>query len=336
MTTTIDVPESVPFLQRLTALRWDNWRGGLLVFIVGMAVAIPPAAEIFVLASAALAALFAATVIVNAWGRYIGGLLVAPALALLFLMNVFPLLWSFGLSFFNYRSNRARAPTWVGLENYANVLSDPEVWDRLHNTVILASMTVAAQMIVGFLLALLFSKQFPLRRFLLILVLTPMMLSFVAVGAFFRYYYDPTFGLLSQAVRLITGQPFILMGTVWGSRIGIVFADAWMWSPFVMLLVLAGLVSVPKYPSRGRGHRPRLPMAPVLVDHLPIHPRTDAACAAVPHDRGVQAVRSRLPPHQRRTRHLDRDDRAARLPDRIREQQNERIRRRSPISCCSR
>jgi multiple sugar transport system permease protein len=48
-------------------------------------------------------------------------------------------------------------------------------------------------------------------------------------------------------VRVFTGQPFILMNTVWGSRIGIVFADAWMWSPFVMLLVLAGLVSVPKY-----------------------------------------------------------------------------------------
>ena len=74
-----------------------------------------------------------------------------------------------------------------------------------------------------------------------------MMLSFVAVGAFFRYYYDPTFGLLSQAVRIFTGRPFILMSTIWGSRIGIVFADAWMWSPFVMLLVLAGLVSVPKY-----------------------------------------------------------------------------------------
>ena len=102
-------------------------------------------------------------------------------------------------------------------------------------------------MIVGFLLALLFSKQFPLRRYLMILVLIPMMLSFVAVGAFFRYYYDPTFGLLSQAVRFFTGHPYTLMGTVWGSRAGIVFADAWMWSPFVMLLVLAGLVSVPKY-----------------------------------------------------------------------------------------
>src|SRR4051794_26632622 len=108
-------------------------------------------------------------------------------------------------------------------------------------------MTVTTQMIVGFLMALLFSKQFPLRRYLMILVLTPMMLSFVAVGAFFRYYYDPTFGLLSQAVRAFTGHPYILMQSVWGARVGIVFADAWMWSPFVMLLVLAGLVSVPKY-----------------------------------------------------------------------------------------
>src|SRR5277367_1730051 len=151
MTSTTDISESGPYLQRLIAPRWDNWRGGLIVFIVGMAVAIsllPPKYSFW--ASAALAMLFAATVVVNAWGRYTGGLLVAPALALLFVMNVFPLLWSFGLSFFSYRTNRARAPTWVGLDNYANVLSDPEVWNRLHNTVILASMTVAAQMIVGF------------------------------------------------------------------------------------------------------------------------------------------------------------------------------------------
>ena len=150
-------------------------------------------------------------------------------------------------------SRQSRAGADLGrLDNYANVLSDSDIWDRLHNTVIMGIMTVTTQMVVGFLLALLFSKTFPLRRYLMILVLTPMMLSFVAVGAFFRYYYDPTFGLLSQAVRLFTGQPFILMSTVWGSRIGIVFADAWMWSPFVMLLVLAGLVSVPNIFSTKR------------------------------------------------------------------------------------
>ena len=108
-------------------------------------------------------------------------------------------------------------------------------------------LTVGIQLIVGFLLALMFEREFPGRRILLMLVLTPMMLSFVAVGAFFRYYYEPTFGLLSQAVRLVTGEPYILLASPEGAIAGIVFADAWMWSPFVMLLVLAGLVSVPKY-----------------------------------------------------------------------------------------
>jgi multiple sugar transport system permease protein len=240
-------PHEGPF-DRAFQLRWDNWPAVLVLFVIGLAASVatlPPAVSFWV--SAALAALLAISLIANAWGRYTGGLLVTPALMLLFLMNVFPLLWSLGLSFFDYRANRAKAPTWVGLENYQNVLTDPDVWDRLHNTVTMVILTVTTQMIVGFLLALLFSKQFPLRRYLMILVLTPMMLSFVAVGAFFRYYYDPTFGLLSQAVRFFTGHPYTLMGSVWGSRAGIVFADAWMWSPFVMLLVLAGLVSVPKY-----------------------------------------------------------------------------------------
>jgi multiple sugar transport system permease protein len=246
--TALELSTPATLLARLREPRWNNWPAALALFVVGMPLAIaalPPALSFWI--SAALAALLAVTLIVNAWGRHIGGLLVTPALMLLFLMNIFPLLWSLGLSFFAYRANRARAPSWVGLDNYARVLSDPDVWDRLHNTVIMVILTVSTQMIVGFLLALLFAKQFPLRRYLMILVLTPMMLSFVAVGAFFRYYYDPTFGLLSQAVRALTGQPYILMQTVWGARAGIVFADAWMWSPFVMLLVLAGLVSVPKY-----------------------------------------------------------------------------------------
>jgi len=235
-------------LQSFFGRRWNNWPAALVLLVIGLPLSIallPPILSFW--ASAALATLLAVTLVVNAWGRYTGGLLVTPALALLFLMNIFPLLWSFGLSFFSYHSNRARAPTWVGLNNYAKVLGDPDIWDRLHNTVILAALTVSLQMTVGFLLAVLFSQRFPLRRYLLILVLTPMMLSFVAVGAFFRYYYDPTFGLLSQAVRALTGQPYILMNSVWGARAGIVFADAWMWSPFVMLLVLAGLVSVPQY-----------------------------------------------------------------------------------------
>jgi multiple sugar transport system permease protein len=126
-------------------------------------------------------------------------------------MNIFPLLWSLGLSFFNYRANRLTAPSFQWLTNFERVLTDDTVWERFQTTAVIVGSSVLLQLIIGFLLALLFEKAFPFRRILLMLVLTPMMLSFVAVGVFFK------------------------------------FADAWMWSPFVMLLVLAGLVSVPKY-----------------------------------------------------------------------------------------
>jgi multiple sugar transport system permease protein len=227
---------------------WSNWRLALVlaVVLIPAAVLALPLDAAFWVALAAVA-LVALTAVVNAWGRHHGGLLVAPAIGLLLVMNIFPLMWSFGLSFFNYRANRMAPPSFAGFDNYARVLTDPDVWNRLQTTALFVVLTVSAQMIVGFLLALLFEKEFPGRRVLLMLVLTPMMLSFVAVGAFFRYYYEPTFGLLSQAVRVFTGEPLIALQTPWGATAAIIFADAWMWSPFVMLLVLAGLVSVPKY-----------------------------------------------------------------------------------------
>ena len=176
-----------------------------------------------------------------------GALLVAPALILLLLMNIFPLMWSFGLSFFHYRASSGRAPRFAGLHYYEKVLSDPVVWERFQTTALIVALSVLLQMVIGFLLALLFEKKFPLRREILMLVLMPMMLSFVAVGVFFKLFYEPTFGFLSQAYMLFAGEPLTLLATKWGAVWAIVIADAWMWSPFVMLLVLAGLVSVPDY-----------------------------------------------------------------------------------------
>jgi multiple sugar transport system permease protein len=236
----------------LFSVTLDNWK---LAIIVGLAVsviaimALPAGLAFWVVG--AMAALVAGAFVVNAYRRkYYGGLLVTPAIAVLVVMNIFPLLWSLGLSFFAYQSNQ-QSIRFVGLNNYVKALSNDIAasanWAALVNTAMFVVFTVTAQMIVGFLLAMLFAKQFPLRKYLLILVLTPMMLSVVASGVFFTYYYDPTFGILSYLVGNITGEQFILMDNKVGAMTGIVFADAWMWSPFVMLLVLAGLVSVPKY-----------------------------------------------------------------------------------------
>ncbi len=229
-----------------------NWKLAILVgLVVSILAAIILPAKVSFWIVGAMAALVATAFVVNAYRRkYYGGLLVAPAIAVLFVMNIFPLLWSLGLSFFAYQSSQ-QTIRFVGLNNYIKILTNDLAaqanWDALTNTAMFVVLTVAAQMIVGFLLALLFAKQFPLRKYLLILVLTPMMLSVVASGVFFTYYFDPTFGIVSYVMKSITGEQFILMDNKVGAVAGIVFADAWMWSPFVMLLVLAGLVSVPKY-----------------------------------------------------------------------------------------
>lgn len=229
-----------------------NWK---LAVLLGLALStaasatLPASASFWVVG--AMSAMVGAAFVINAFRReYYGGLLVTPAIAVLFVMNIFPLLWSLGLSFFAYQSNQ-QSIRFVGLNNYIKVLTNDIAaeanWNALVNTGMFVVLTVAAQMVVGFLLAMMFAKQFPLRKYLLILVLTPMMLSVVAAGVFFTYYYDPTFGILSYVMQSITGEQYILMDSKAGAVAGIVFADAWMWSPFVMLLVLAGLVSVPKY-----------------------------------------------------------------------------------------
>ena len=249
MTASTTATAPPPALMRLSP---DNWKLAILVgLVVSVLAAILLPAHVSFWVIGAMAALVAAAFVVNAYRRkYYGGLLVAPAIAVLFVMNIFPLLWSLGLSFFAYQSNQ-QSIRFVGLANYTKVLTNdimaPANWGALVNTAMFVVLTVTAQMVVGFLLAMLFAKQFPLRKYLLILVLTPMMLSVVASGVFFTYYYDPTFGILSYVVNAMTGGQFILMDSKVGAVTGIVFADAWMWSPFVMLLVLAGLVSVPKY-----------------------------------------------------------------------------------------
>jgi multiple sugar transport system permease protein len=176
-----------------------------------------------------------------------GPLLIAPAIITLVLVNIFPLLWSFGLSFFEYKANRIAPPVFKGLTNYSDVLTDSEIWARFQNTALIVIGSVSLQLIVGFLLALLFAQEFPLRRYLLMLVLSPMMLSLSAVGVFFKLFYDPTLGFISRFISMFTSDTYVILSTPTRAIIAIVVADAWMWSPFVMLLVLAGLVSVPKY-----------------------------------------------------------------------------------------
>ena len=156
-------------------------------------------------------------------------------------------MWSLGLSFFKFRANQMKPPSFSWFYNYEKMLTKENIWESLQTTGIVVASSVFIQMILGFALAMLFAKKFPLRKIILMLVLTPMMLSYVAVGIFFKLFYEPEFGLLSQFIQIFTGEMYVLLATPAGALLGVIVADAWQWTPFDMLLSLAGLVSVPKY-----------------------------------------------------------------------------------------
>jgi multiple sugar transport system permease protein len=173
---------------------------------------------------------------------------VAPALAVLCVANVLPLLWSIGISFFHFRADRLHTPPhFLGFANYLDLMSDPDVREHFINTAVMIASSVSVQLVVGALLAYLFHRPFPGRRLVLMLVLTPMLLSTVVVGTFFSLFYDPTFGIVSAIVRPFTGAPFAPLGTPFSAMTSLIVADAWMWSPFVMLMLLAGLEGVPLF-----------------------------------------------------------------------------------------
>ena len=171
---------------------------------------------------------------------------IAPALTVLVLLNVLPMLWSFGISFFRFRADRPHTPPRLnGLGNYVYMLLNEDVWEHVQNTGILMFSSVLVQLAVGSLLTLVFYRPFPGRRLVLMLVFAPMLLSTVAVGTFFNFFYDPTFGFVSAVLRPLLGHPFVPLGSPVAAMISLIIADAWMWSPFVMLMLLAGLQGIP-------------------------------------------------------------------------------------------
>ena len=183
--------------------------------------------------------------------RAMAWLFIAPTIVLLLAINIFPLLWTLWLSFTNYRANRPNAPVVnVGIDNYVSVLTDPDVWAAMQATAHFLFWTILLQTMLGFMLAYLIDRRFRGHGFWTTVILIPMMLSPAVVGNFWAFLYQPQIGLFNYVVSFFTGIPpssFEMIGSVKLAPWSIIIVDTWMWTPYVMLICLAGLRSIPDY-----------------------------------------------------------------------------------------
>src|SRR5262245_43824553 len=150
--------------------------------------------------------------------RAIAWLFIAPTIALLLAINIFPLIWTIRLSFTNYRANRPNANvTGVGIDNYVSVLTDPDVWAAMQATAHFLFWTILLQTVLGFTLAFLIDRRFRGHGFWTTVILIPMMLSPAVVGNFWAFIYQPQIGLFNYVVSFFSGIPpssFEMIGSV--------------------------------------------------------------------------------------------------------------------------
>ncbi len=221
-------------------------------------------------------------------------LFITPTIVLLLAINIFPLVWTIYLSFTNYRANRANAPVkWLGIDWYQIILTDPDIWAAMQVTAHFVIWTVVIETVLGFGLAFLIDKKFRGHGMWTTIILLPMMLSPAVVGNFWTFLYQPQIGLFNYVVAFLTGRSassFQMLGDVTLSPWAIVIVDAWMWTPYVMLICLAGLRSIPDYIYEA-AEVDRASKWGVAVHH---------ARRAVPRHRELQDVRHGQSAHRRR------------------------------------
>jgi multiple sugar transport system permease protein len=175
-------------------------------------------------------------------------ILLLPVLLFFVIWNVVPTLWMVGLSFYNYTMTSSKGISFAGLKNFVDLIKSPDMWNSLSRTFVFVLCGVGIQTVLGVLLGFLFwnSTKMPGRRIALTLMFTPMILAPIAAGNYFRLMLDPSFGVLNYIFKAITGLTIDFLHSPATAMGSVLFVDIWMWTPFMTLMTLAALGSVPR------------------------------------------------------------------------------------------
>jgi multiple sugar transport system permease protein len=175
---------------------------------------------------------------------------ILPALALLLAFNIFPLVFNVAVSFTNMELTDdffAFQWQWVGGENYRDVFGDAPYGASLRTTALFVFLAVGVELVLGFVVALALHENFAGKPAVLTILLIPMMLSPAVMGLFWYMILNGHYGILNQLLGAAGfPQPQWLTHTPL-KLVSILIIDVWMWTPFMMLISLAALNSIPKY-----------------------------------------------------------------------------------------
>jgi multiple sugar transport system permease protein len=199
----------------------------------------------------------AATTRTTAWkaysdwaNRHRKWLFAGPAMIFVGLLIVFPLGWTLYLSLTDARGSVRAESDFVGISNYLEVLTDTErFWPAVARTFFFTLSAVAAEMVLGMCIALLLLRPFRGEKLVRVAILLPLVATPVAVGMMWRLIFDPNIGFANQLLAWfgLPAQPWL--SGVDTALPTLILVDIWQWTPMVVLILLAGLMSLSDEPG---------------------------------------------------------------------------------------
>lgn len=178
--------------------------------------------------------------------RTLAWLFIAPTIAVLLALSIYPLFYSIKISL---QAESADGVRWT-LQNFARLAGDGFFHSALTHTFVYAAIALTVEFFLGLSLALLLNSQMRGRSIFRAMLLLPMMLPAVVVGVVWRLMLNPNFGAVNGSLKSFgvgtdaltwTASPKLAMASV-------IIADVWQWTPFMFLILLAGLQSIPQEP----------------------------------------------------------------------------------------
>jgi multiple sugar transport system permease protein len=178
-------------------------------------------------------------------GRTFKYALVAPALLVMLLMGVFPLLYVIVVGFQRI-SLSEEITVFSGLYNYARIFGDSRLWYAVLHTAIITGVALPIELVLGLLLASHFLTDRPLKRLFVALLIIPSVISPMVAGSMWRLMFDDRYGPINRIIGWVVGGHASILWTINIGRVypAIIIADVWQWTPFMFIVLLAARANV--------------------------------------------------------------------------------------------
>ncbi len=174
-------------------------------------------------------------------------LLIAPAVFVILLIGLYPLI-KLAVTSFQDITMFGADTSFQGFKNYARLFDDTRLWESILHTMLFTAVALPIELILGYLLALLFLEKLPGKQILIGVILLPTIISPIVAGSTWRLMFDQRFGPVNQVISWFAGREVELLWNietylVWPA---ILIAEVWQWTPFMFLLLYAALSNVDK------------------------------------------------------------------------------------------